>query len=133
MTARARAFAAFGAYLCLATHLAGIVHVLVVRHATCPSHGEMVHGAAPVASHVVPVGEDVTAKGVLPEAEEEGDDHCLFVATRRRELAGLAPSTAMVVRAFGTAAVDTLPALAVVAPRPILRLAPKTSPPCAAV
>jgi len=36
MTARARWIAAFGAYLCLATHLVGVLHVLVVQHATCP-------------------------------------------------------------------------------------------------
>src|SRR5689334_2905511 len=91
MTARARAMTVLGAYLCLATHLAGIVHVLVVRHATCPGHGEMVHGAAPVAARTPPPASK-TVQGRAAESSEE-DEHCLMLATRRREMATLTPAS----------------------------------------
>jgi hypothetical protein len=133
MTARARAFATFGAYLCLLTHFVGLLHVLVVRHATCPGHGEMVHGDAPVVARAPQAADAVIAQAPV-DAREETDEHCLFVAARRREMAGLAPAP------VASAAATTPPApleLAVLpavrAPRALLRLAPKTSPPIHAV
>jgi hypothetical protein len=132
MTARARALAVFGAYLCLATHLAGIVHVLVVRHATCPGHGEMIHGGAPAAAQTPPPAEKV-ARGVLPESAEEVDDHCLMMATRRREMATLAPAPQGLVEAPAVARLEALPVPTSFPARTLLLLAPKTSPPSAAV
>src|SRR4051794_14049078 len=90
MTARARGLAAFAAYLCLATQLVGLLHVLLVRHATCPDHGEIVHGAAPVAAQASVAPDPVVAPASAETSDDE-DEHCLFVATRRRENAGLAP------------------------------------------
>jgi hypothetical protein len=127
MTARARWIAAFGAYLCLATHLVGVLHVLVVRHATCPGHGEVVHGAAPVVAEV-PVLPGRVARNA-PEPAEEADEHCLLMATRRRELAGLAPAPQPAVRAPAALPLDSSPVVAAVTPRALLRFAPKTSPP----
>ena len=124
-------FATFGAYLCLATHLAGVLHVLVVRHATCPGHGEIVHGAAPVVAEVS-VSRERVARDATQEAAEEADEHCLLMATRRREMAGLAPAPQPVVRAPAAVPVDSPPAVAAVSPRALLRFAPKTSPPAVA-
>jgi hypothetical protein len=131
MTARARTFAAFGAYLCLLTQVMGLLHVLVVRHATCPSHGEIVHGAAPAVAPT-PSAADTTVSAA-PVADEESDDHCLYVATRR-ELAGLASGGLAAVSAAATPDVraPVLPPLIHV-PGALVRLAPKTSPPIRAV
>jgi hypothetical protein len=122
--------AVFGAYLCLATHLAGVLHVLVVRHATCPGHGELVHGGAPAATPAPPP-EGKVARGVT-QSSEELDDHCLLMATRRREMAALTSALHSIVPAPSVTASAPPPALAVVTPRALLLLAPKTSPPLAA-
>lgn len=132
MTARARAFAVVGAYLCLLTQAVGLLHVLVVRHATCPDHGELVHGRPHVVARAPEAGV-VTQAAVSeapPAATEEGDDHCLFVATRRREMAGLtaAPAVTAILVEDASAALVDLP-VSVHAPRALLHLAPKTSPP----
>jgi hypothetical protein len=124
--------AVLGAYLCLATHLAGIVHVLVVRHATCPGHGEMVHGAAPVAVRT-PLGPGKVARGVPADAGEELDEHCLMLATRRREMAALTPTPQPFIHVPAATRLEAPPVVAAVTPRALLRLAPKTSPPVAAV
>jgi hypothetical protein len=130
MTARARALFALGAYLCLAAHLAGLVHVLVVRHATCPSHGEVVHGDLPEAPAVP--SEGATFSG-HPTAPADEDEHCLYLATRRRDLALLpAPAAALEPRlAEAAAPAPDAPPL-VLSSAALLRLAPKTSPPAAA-
>jgi hypothetical protein len=133
MTARARAFASFGAYLCLLTHLTGLLHVLVVRHATCPDHGELIHGRAPVVAQA-PQALDAVVTEAPADAAEEADEHCLFVATRRREMAGLAAAPLAAAVAVAPSVAPPLPLLPDVrAPRALLRLAPKTSPPLAAV
>jgi hypothetical protein len=130
MRRRARIFTAFGAYLCLATHLAAILHVLVVRHATCPGHGEVVHGELPALSEApLPAGQ--AAVDATPEAAE-ADEHCLLVATRRRELAGLVTIQQPVVLAPAATSIDSPPVLPAAPPQALLRLAPKTSPPAVA-
>jgi hypothetical protein len=129
MTLRARALSALGAYLCLGAQLLGLVHVLVVRHATCPTHGEVTHGVATPASLAdVPLAR--TVRGAPSAALEHRDDHCLLFVARRRELAGLAPGAEQAApllptptRAGDPGEITPPPALAV------LRLAPKTSPP----
>jgi len=128
---------AFGAYLCLATHFVGVLHVLVVRHATCPSHGEIIHGGAAsanarLAATAAPVAPGASVRAAAPESGEDLDEHCLFVATRRREMAGLAPARGAVLRTAPISAVDAPPSIAAVTVRTIFRLAPKTSPPIAA-
>jgi len=131
MTARARLLVAIGAYVCLATHLAGMLHILVVRHATCPDHGEVVHGPAPAVVEVaLPPGP--SARNATREPAEESDEHCLMVATRRRDMAALAPGHQVVAQAPATATLDAPATIAAAPPRALLRVAPKTSPPAAA-
>jgi hypothetical protein len=130
MTPRARALSALGAYLCLSAQLLGLLHVLLVRHATCPGHGELTHGVPVSASH----GEQplaLTVHGAGPTIEHR-DEHCLLFVARRRDLAALSPTSAAAlappppVTAPAVVGASALfPALAV------LRLAPKTSPPAA--
>jgi hypothetical protein len=130
MTSRARALSALGAYLCLGAQLLGVMHVLFVRHATCPSHGEVTHGVATSAAHAdQPLA--VTVRGAAPTIEHR-DEHCLLFIARRRDPAALTVGAAAVLApsppATAPAAVGAIslaPTLAV------LRLAPKTSPPAA--
>jgi hypothetical protein len=127
MTSRARALAVFGAYLCLATHLTGVVHVLVVRHSTCPGHGELVHSGPPVATQTPPpAGRAV--EGVLASAEDQ-DEHCLMLATRRREMAGLTPASQVLVSPPDGTRFESPPVPEALPPRALLLFAPKTSPP----
>jgi hypothetical protein len=129
MTPRARALSALGAYLCLSAQLLGVVHVLLVRHSTCPGHGEVTHGV-PSASHGnQPLA--VTVDGAGPTVEHR-DEHCLLFIARRRDLAGLAPepAAALVPLPPVTAAL-VVDATALVPTLAVLRLAPKTSPPLA--
>jgi hypothetical protein len=129
MTLRSRALTALGAHLCLTAQLLGVLHVLVVRHATCPSHGELTHGVPAAAVPQAP-RLTATARGATPAAIEDQDEHCLMVATRRREMAGLTPVAALVMT---VPAPPASPAVAadtpIVASVRVLRLAPKTSPP----
>jgi len=104
----------------------------VVRHATCPGHGEMVHGGAPVAAPTpTPAGKAV--EGVAAEAGEDPDEHCLLVATRRREMAGLTPAPRDLVQAPTVSRLEAPSVIAAVTPRALLLCAPKTSPPLTAV
>jgi len=132
MTPRARASSALGAYLCLAAQLLGLAHVLLVRHATCPSHGEVTHGVAassPAASSDQPLA--VTVRGAGPTIEHQ-DEHCLLFLARRRDLAGLTPESAPALAPLPPAtAAATVGATALVPALAVLRLAPKTSPPAA--
>jgi hypothetical protein len=125
MTSRARALAALGAYVCLVAHAAAVLHAVAVRHATCPSHGELVHGSVTGAR---------TAEGDTARAAETGEDmdeHCLALATRRRELASLAPAPVQLL-APDALPLAILPATATSPTTlPLLHLAPKTSPPAA--
>jgi hypothetical protein len=130
MTARARALAALGAYLCLLGQVVGLAHVLLVRHATCPSHGELVHGGPPPAE-VAPLADDTSVRSTAPESEEL-DEHCLFLATRRREMAGLVPARTISIQPAGMVRLESPPAIPVLTTRALFLVAPKTSPPIAA-
>jgi hypothetical protein len=129
MTSRSRALTALGAYLCLSAQLIGVIHVLVVRHATCPDHGELTHRVATAA--VTPPAQPPadTARGAPPVVEHQ-DEHCLMLITRRREMAGLTPggaALALLSPAAAVAAISPTPPFPL--PGAVLRLAPKTSPP----
>jgi len=128
MTARARLFAAFGAYLCLATHLMGVLHVLVVRHATCPDHGEVVHGEEPVPAETSTLPGQA-ARDATRDPDEEADDHCLLMATRRREVAPPPPGHQLILFSPVISTLETSAAAAAAPAGALLRFAPKTSPP----
>lgn len=124
-----RPIASLLALLFLSTQLLGAAHMLVVAHAVCPAHGELIHGdagagaVAHAADHEAPPGYH-SARGESGHAHE----HCLFCALRR-EQPGLhgAPLALVVASAQALPGVPQLhvqPAAAA-----ILLLAPKTSPP----
>jgi hypothetical protein len=127
-----RLVAAVAAYVALAAQLGGVAHLLVVRHETCAQHGEVVHGARGARAAAAPPA-DASVRLLAAEAAAEGsDEHCLMLASRRRELSALVPAPVTIVVPD---AVPARPARAVDVPSPLrrLRLAPKTSPPLLAV
>jgi hypothetical protein len=130
MTPRARALSALGAYLCLSAQLLGLVHVLLVRHATCPSHGEVTHGVDASASHVdQPLALSVHNAG--PTVEHR-DEHCLLFVARRRDLAALSPTSASALAPLPPVTAPAVVGASALLPTlAVLRLAPKTSPPAA--
>jgi hypothetical protein len=126
---------ALTALLCLAAQLFGFAHLVLVRHATCLEHAEMVHAPAATPAQAAAARERAAGPGVrgdLGSLESAGheDDHCLVVASRRRDLAALGTDTA--------SAVERPSDVSLVLPRvgeqpappvPLLSLAPKSSPP----
>jgi hypothetical protein len=76
------------AVACVLAQLAGVAHLLLVRHATCAEHGEIVHLDATHGD----AGEDApTGHAALRAADGLGEahehDHCV-VASGRRAVAG---------------------------------------------
>jgi hypothetical protein len=127
---------ALTALLCLAAQVLGFAHLALVRHTTCLEHAEIVHApaATPAQAAAARARAGLTVRGDPGEAEGEGhdDDHCLIVASRRRDLASLG--------SHALTAIDEQPdAVAPVRavheepapPVPLLFLAPKSSPPSA--
>lgn len=126
-----RAGPAAVALVCLLGYLAGFLHLALVRHATCPVHDEIIHVGAAEA-----VTSEVTGTaGVSPVVVEPGhsDDHCLVVATTRRQAAPSGAAAPLLGAASCTAA--GFVALHLIVADPIARLlvAPKNSPPIARV
>lgn len=129
-----RYLAGFIATVCLLSQSSGIAHNLLVRHATCAEHGEIIHPSGDVPS-VGGSTTEVAAHAVLGGAGESqstkghGHDHCLAVA-RGRGHVGL--------RAVAATVTTDRPAEAIVAfeaglrgsdSYALYRLAPKNSPP----
>jgi hypothetical protein len=120
------------ALLLLFAPLASAVHHLVVRHVTCPAHGEQLHvdsGDVSLAFGEPLAAGDEAAVGLATEASGHDHEECLVVA-KRREIQGLggADVTAQVSPpAVLRIARSPEPPCEVATTR--LRLAPKTSPP----
>lgn len=121
------------AIVALAAYLGGLAHLVVVRHATCPRHGEVVH-AGPGGMPEARVVELDVAAGQAAAAAESPDDHCPVVASSRRYAAGLRPAgvVALAPLLAGDLAPPVTPSLTPASER-LLLLAPKTSPPAAAI
>jgi len=106
--------------------LSSVVHQVLVRHAVCSLHGELIHddGAAPERR----AGAD-TAFEVAGASARHGHDHCQVLSLRPQGI-GVAPAAAAASVPAGPGASDN-PATAVRLPHPVplLLLAPKSSPP----
>ncbi len=129
ISARLRALAAFVALLLGTSSLGQVAHFVLVPHAVCLEHGELVelHGAAE--AHADAAGAANQERVTAPHGGDE-HDHCELIARAEREqLLGPAPSldvaaAARSVERCGVAREQLeRPALGV------LMLAPKTSPP----
>jgi hypothetical protein len=124
--------------LCLLGQLLGLVHLALVRHATCLEHDALVHAEesseparlaggsrqeSPARSSATDLVQPLTV-----DTAGHADDHCLAVGCRRLDLTfsrsdwSLAASNP---RAHAAAPAGVEPP----APVALLRLAPKSSPP----
>lgn len=113
--------------LFLAAQVSSFTHELLVRHVTCPEHGELIHADESTAGS--PAEEPALAVRAAPAAiSTHGHEHCLACTARRGQLFIAAPTAALVVapalKLAAGAARRTTPA-----PVALLRLAPKSSPP----
>lgn len=126
--------APFLALLCLLGQLSSATHLLLVRHSTCPEHGELIDTTsrgsnAPAASTSGATAARTTAVTAAPDLPAgHGHDHCAILSHQRQQIAlqALQPSV--------DAPPPALPVRVVVATRPAFAgtrylLAPKNSPP----
>ena len=118
------------AALCLLAQLAGVLHLLVVRHERCAEHGEVVHAGAEPAAHGAEWSVDGHARAIQAAAADAGHDdheHCQALSDRRAAGAAEAPAIACadVTASDPGVVAHAAPARACV----LYRLAPKTPPP----
>lgn len=110
--------------------LAGVAHMALVRHVTCPEHGELLH-AEDDGTPSAPTPADGTASlAALTEDSESshGHDHCAVAIQRRAQTmpvsrVAVAHTVSPVTEASNERAAPAMPLGA------IYRLAPKSSPP----
>ena len=109
----------------LVAQLVGFAHLAAVRHVRCAEHGELIelHGDD-VATLARTTGDALGAAG-----EGHGHDHCLLGPVRRDGAALAVPEAARVARAEVDVARARPPVDVARLPIPLLRLAPKSSPP----
>lgn len=129
-----RALATVIAVLVGLSSLGQFAHFLLVPHAICAEHGELLeldeaHGHAE--SHASPSPDESAHASSELAAEHE---HCQLLARGQREQAEPTPPTIVVLPAgVAVAALPVLPRAAVFEAISALSLAPKTSPPRALV
>ena len=126
-------FALATALLCLLAQLSGAAHLALVSHVRCLEHDALVHAdpshGAAVAGQLVRRGAE--AEGVPTDLAQHADDHCFVAGLRRREpwavarLRVRAVEPAVQVAPQAWLRLHETPA----PPVPLLRLAPKASPP----
>ena len=132
--ARRRLFALATAMVFLVGQMAGFAHLVAVQHARCPDHGELIDVAGPPAAQLIKsgIGGKPTSAGLT--ARDRGErghkhEHCTVALKRRERSARAEPThfaaTAPSLVALHDHAAYELAHLAL----PLLRLAPKTSPP----
>ncbi len=111
--------------------LAGVAHMALVRHVTCPEHGELLHaGDDETPSPPTPADGAAASFAALTEDSESshGHDHCAVAIQRRAETmpvsrVKVAHTVTRVTEAAKERAAPAMPLGA------IYRLAPKSSPP----
>jgi hypothetical protein len=125
-----RALAAVVASLLSLSSLGEIAHFLLVPHAICADHGELIEvseGSQHAAAHADTVSSDPE---VAPASDEgSGHDHCELLASHQRQLALPAVAPVAVVPIATGMLIALVGGEASRRPLPALALAPKTSPP----
>jgi hypothetical protein len=119
--------------LLLAAQILSLGHLLIVRHATCPEHGDVMHAGqwheARLARFDAVEGR-ASLGGSVPRAES-GHDHCLICTLTHERFALLPPAGASatpIESAIGLPSrLDTSP----FAPVAVIAFSPKNSPPSA--
>ncbi len=128
-----RRFLAAIAVVCLVAQAFAMVHLMVVRHARCAAHDEVVHVSVDRAqpAHVTPTPDATSIQGADGDLAEVDDAHCTWLSELRTTRVGHPP----VLTAAPATTVDELGLprdLPLAGPRALYRLAPKISPPHAA-
>jgi hypothetical protein len=108
---------------------AAFVHGAATPHVTCLEHGESVHIPVGHPGAHTPATAGISVAAAADEAELHGHEHCGVQAQRSATAADAARDASAAI--FAPAPHVALAALP--PPRHLLRLAPKTSPPCAPV
>ncbi len=119
-------------FLLLAAQILTLGHLLVVRHVTCPEHGDIIHAGQPALHGQHSVDEDASGRrsieGTVPRAESV-HDHC-FVCTSTHERFALLPPTRQATSSFEVALPIPPPSeSSPFAPVDLIVLSPKNSPP----
>jgi hypothetical protein len=115
------------AFVLLVGQASGFTHFALVRHATCPEHGELIH--QPEGAPLRDAPSDAPSLRDATDDSPDGHEHCLFSCIRRERatLAELEPA----IRQLAPTADATVRERR--APRPasvaLFLLAPKNSPP----
>lgn len=128
---RRRSGTALIAALCLLVQVTATLHLVLVRHAVCPEHGDIVHADSSREAHTGPTigGAQATQIRSWSGTDEtvDADDHCQLLGERR----DLTRATALVVAvdAVATDVAARAPGAAPTVSRPLYLLAPKVSPP----
>lgn len=97
-----RCVAVFVAALCLFSQLSHVAHMILVRHATCAEHGELIHvdeGRSVAAEHQGFVHDEATSSysvTATTPAEAQSHDHDPCYVLSQRESASLPPADAVV-------------------------------------
>ncbi len=116
----------------LALQVVSLGHLLTVRHATCPEHGDVIHLEhsieAPTAPDVgLPGGSPTIA--AAPVAIEGDHDHCQACTETNRRSAVLRPSAPILKNLAVAVHPPCSSKDAVFAPIDLILLSPKSSPP----
>jgi hypothetical protein len=123
---RRSSFRLLTALALLLGHASGVAHLLLVEHARCPEHGELVHARThPQARSTVAAR---TVLSAAPLVDGHADDHCLACSTQSQS-SGAARVVGRPMMLFVEVPLLAARDEATVPRQRLLRLAPKTSPP----
>ncbi len=114
--------------LVLVGQLSTLFHLALVRHVTCPQHGELVH-ATDDAAAISGARAGLQIRAVPPSVDHHGHDHCLISTSRREDSVGPAAARVFVPAAAAVSAVSRQDPAQSSRGVALLRLAPKSSPP----
>lgn len=119
--------------VCLLSQVFVYAHLLLVRHETCPDHGEIVDSTADSQTTATSGSESSDHRAAVwiyaGSRSTHGHGHCSFGLQRREQLAVILPGGALL---LPPPEVLHCPALTADAPPPriaLFRTAPKQSPP----
>lgn len=121
--------------LLLASNLAGLMHSVTVRHATCLEHGESIHvpdSARGVDAAAVASSDCAAVSDAGTDAGGDEHDHCCAWASSR-ERACLSEHGGRAAADHAATAQAGAPAIHAPTLSKLYRLAPKSSPPSASV
>ena len=132
-SAALRVVAACLALLLTASSLGQIAHFLLVPHAICAEHGELVElsaGSEHAGPHHAEVAAaDSDASPAVSSEEATSHDHCEILASQQRQLALPAANVVALLPAAASSTLALVESSAARHSLPTLSVAPKTSPP----